>query len=254
MANTEQFLSIQSFNQCTSLISIKFNTGNYLLWKSQVLPLIKSMGIEHHLTKEDAPEKEICDKDGSSTINPAHNVWTTNDGLLTSWLLDIISQDVMSMVEGTKTAYQVWKFLENQLLTMTKESEIHVSETFLTLKKGYLTLDEYLKKFKHLCDKLTAIKKHLDDLTKVLHLARGLGSKYQGFRTVMLSKAPYHIFNQFVLALKAHDQMLSIENEDDKLSSINHNHAYYSQRGRSRGRGRHFLSKGRGFPQNRPRG
>lgn len=102
-------------------------------------------------------------------------------------------------------ASQVWKLLENQLLIMTKESEIHASETLLTLKKGSLTLDEYLKKFKYLCSKVAAIKKPLDDLTIVFHLVRDLGNRYQGFQTTMLSKPPYPFSNQFVLAFKAHD-------------------------------------------------
>ena len=67
-----------------------------------------------------------------------------------------------------------WKSLENQMLTMTKEIEIHVSYTLLTLKKGSSTLDVRLKKFKYICDKLAAMKKPLDDGTKVFHLARRL--------------------------------------------------------------------------------
>ncbi|KAL6314872.1 hypothetical protein AAG906_029088 [Vitis piasezkii] len=39
MANPENVLSIQAFHQCSSLVSIKLNMSNLLLWRSQVLPL-----------------------------------------------------------------------------------------------------------------------------------------------------------------------------------------------------------------------
>ncbi|KAL9417327.1 hypothetical protein AB3S75_040331 [Citrus x aurantiifolia] len=62
MATTEPVLSIQTFHQSSSFVSIKLNTTNYLLWRSQVLPLIKGMGILlHHLEKSNKPPCEIDD-------------------------------------------------------------------------------------------------------------------------------------------------------------------------------------------------
>lgn len=99
-----------------------------------------------------------------------------------------------------------------------------------------------------MCDKLAAMKKSIDNLSKVFTLARGLRSKYKDFKTAMLSKAPYPNFNQFVLALKVHEQMNQIELKEENVSLPNMNQAYYSQRGRGRGRGRHTsISRGRGF-------
>lgn len=51
---------------------------------------------------------------------------------------------------------------------MTKENELHLRETLLNMKKGTLSLEEYIRKFKAMCDKLAAMKKQLDDFTKVL--------------------------------------------------------------------------------------
>lgn len=247
MAKTETTLTIQSFHQCSSLISLKVSSSNYLLWKSQVLPLVRSLGIENHLTENKPPEKEIKDKDGEATLNPSYVTWINNDGLLTSWLLGIISEEVLSMIEGMESVHQVWSSVEDILLSITKENEIHINESVHCLKKGNLSLEEYIKKFKALSDKLAAMKKPLDDITKVFTLARGLGTNYKDFKTTMLSKAPYPTFNQFILALKAHEQMNQIEVEEEKSITPNHNQAFYSQRGRGRGRGRYFSSRGRGF-------
>ena len=50
--------------------------------------------------------------------------WSHNDGLLTSWLLGLMTKEVMLLLDGTETAYDVWNFLEEKLLPMTKEKEV----------------------------------------------------------------------------------------------------------------------------------
>lgn len=251
MAKQENPLTIQSFHQCASLISIKLNGSNYLLWKSQVLPLVRTLGLEEHITKEAPAIKASTEKSEDSTGDSQSSTWINNDGLLTSWLLGIIAEDVLASLEGIDSAYKVWKSLEDSLLTMTKENEIHLNESLLTLKKGNSSVEEYIRKFKAICDKLAALKKPLDDLTKVFHLARGLGSKYKDFSIAMLSKPPYPSYNHFVLALKMHEQLLLVEEEEEKSNQITINQAFFSNRGRSRGRGRHFSSRGRGFPHSK---
>ena len=83
-------LTIQSFHQCSSLVSLKLTTSNFLSWKSHVVLQIRSLGLEWHLIENSNPEKRIKDADGNLTSNPYYTTWLTN-GLLTSWLLGIIS-------------------------------------------------------------------------------------------------------------------------------------------------------------------
>lgn len=47
-----------------------------------------------------------------------------------------------------------------------------------TLKKGFMSVDDYLKKFKSICDNLAAIGKPVSDIDKVFQVAHGLGAKY----------------------------------------------------------------------------
>lgn len=73
------------------------------------------------------------------------------------------------------------------------------------MKLGSKSIEEYIKEFKGIYDSLMAIQKPLDEDSKVINFARGLGSKYKILRTVMLGKAPYPTFNQFVNALRGFD-------------------------------------------------
>lgn len=157
MENWEKTITIQSFKESTSFISIKLNTTNYLHWKSQVSPLIKSMGIEHHLTPatKDKKRRYVTKTGIKSQPCPCYldNKWWAANLLA----VGIVSEDVLNMIEGTETSYQIWKSLEEQLLTMTKKCEIHVSEALVTLNKGSLTLDKCLKKLGRLCDKVGSL-------------------------------------------------------------------------------------------------
>lgn len=76
VSQDEPKLTIQFFNQCISLVSIKLNTSNFLLWCSQVLPLSRSLGIAHHLIDANKLAKENFDENGEKLLNPQHSAWT----------------------------------------------------------------------------------------------------------------------------------------------------------------------------------
>lgn len=91
-----------------------------------------------------------------------------------------------------------------------------------------MCLDEYVKRFKGPSDKLTATKKPMD-ITKVFHLAHDLGMKYKEFRMTLLSKPPYLTYNQFLLALKACEQMMILKAKEEKQNLLNLNQAFVAQ-------------------------
>lgn len=69
-SKVEPKLSIQSFRQCSSLISLKLDSSNYLLWRTQLLLLIRSFGILHHITDENCSLQSLAGESNSTTINP----------------------------------------------------------------------------------------------------------------------------------------------------------------------------------------
>ena len=79
----EPELSLQSFHQC-SLISIKLSTTNFLLWRLQIIPLIRGLDIHYHIAANERPAKEIMNKKRDKISIPNYQIWVTNDGLLTS--------------------------------------------------------------------------------------------------------------------------------------------------------------------------
>ncbi|KAK2662672.1 hypothetical protein Ddye_001246 [Dipteronia dyeriana] len=141
-----------------------------------------SLGLYQHLSISEKPAEELADEEGNKIPNPHYHLWITNDGLLTSWLLRTIKEDILSMViDEADTAYEVWTSLEQQLLPVTVEKKDNLKKKLIGIKKGSRSIDEYLKDFKYTCDNLPAIKKPSFDLDKVFQFARGLGNQYMNF-------------------------------------------------------------------------
>ena len=69
------------------------------------------------------------------------------------------------------------------------------------MKLGTKPIDEYSKEFKGICDGLATIHKTVDEDSRVINFARGLGLKYKTFKAVMLGKALYPTFNQLLMLL-----------------------------------------------------
>jgi hypothetical protein len=167
MSVYEPKLSITSFLQCSSLVSIKLSTKNFLLSKSQILPLIRSLNLEHHITSFEKPADEVTKK----TKNAAREQWVMNDGLLlTPWLLSNNKEEVLNMIYGGDTTYLIWKTIHDQLLPNTEDSEAQLKNNLYGLSKGTLSLDEYIRKFKEISDKLAEIGKPLLDVDKVFQV------------------------------------------------------------------------------------
>jgi hypothetical protein len=249
----EPKLTISSFHQCSSLVSIKLSTTNFLLWKSQILPPIRSLNLEHHITSFEKPADEVTDSAGKTTKNAQKVQWVMNDGLLTSWLLSNMKEEVLSMIYGGDTAYSIWTTVHDQLLPNTEDSEAQLKNNLYGLSKGTLSLDEYIRKFKEICDKLAAIGKPLSDVDKVFQVSKGLGSKYKDFRIAVLSKPPYPSFNQFIMSLQNFEQVYL----EEEKPSLDHNHAFFTFRGRGRnmrgGRGNYRGRHTQSFVHNHPR-
>ena len=180
-----------------------------------MLALACSLGVLHHLTEKEKPTTKVVDESGDKVQNPKLNAWINNDSLLTSWLLGNMTE-VLGMVIRAKSTYELWSFLEVQLMPMTREKVVHLTDQLQSLKKGSLIMNEYLRKFKAICDSLAIVNKPLDDMDKVFQFARCLGIEYKDFIVAMFAKPPYPSFNQFVLALQGHKRMLLNEKDDKK--------------------------------------
>jgi hypothetical protein len=77
----------------------KLDDNNYLLWLSQVVPILKShelMGIVDG--SEQCPPTTITDAEGKEVQNPDLSAWNRRDQLLLSWINMSLTESVLSTV------------------------------------------------------------------------------------------------------------------------------------------------------------
>ncbi|KAG6749379.1 hypothetical protein POTOM_046424 [Populus tomentosa] len=84
-------------------ISIKLASNNYLLWKAQVLPVLRGYGLLGYVKDEvPCPESTIIGENGELQTNPAAAVWLRTDQLILGWMNSSLSDGPLSQVINSK--------------------------------------------------------------------------------------------------------------------------------------------------------
>lgn len=208
-ASSNVSLSAQGLHHLINIVSIKLNPANYLVWKTQILPLIESLKVAKYLHQEPPAELSTSDK-GEAVPNPALEQWKEQDLLLRSWITGILPEESLYLVVGCKTSRDVWECLEENYLQATKERKVQLKRQMQHTKKGDQSLADYFKSFKTIFDGLAAIQKPVAEDDKVVYLSQGLGPKHEILVTSMVSKPPFPTYTQFVTALQSYDLRLQI--------------------------------------------
>ncbi|WMV41791.1 hypothetical protein MTR67_035176 [Solanum verrucosum] len=125
-----------------------------------------------------------------------------SNAVITGHLSAAMTSVRRSLIE---TKFKGGECLEEAYLQATKDKKFKLKQHLQNVRLGTKKIDEYIKKFKGICDGLTAIHKPVDEDNKVINFDRGLGLKYKTFKIVMSGKAPYPTLNQFVKALMGFD-------------------------------------------------
>ncbi|XP_040959321.1 uncharacterized protein [Gossypium hirsutum] len=137
--------------------TIKLASHNFLLWKHQLLLILEGYGLEGFvLGTIPSPPPLVIGLEGQQLENPAFLVLTKQDKFLASWLLSIVTNDILVHLTTAKTSFDIWTTIERRFsakLTI-KVSSMH--HALYSLKKANLSVKEYVSKVKQLSDNLTA--------------------------------------------------------------------------------------------------
>ena len=98
----------------SNLISIKLTSSNYLLWVSQITPVLSCHDLIGFVDgSESCPSKYQLDEHQKETtiLNPAFVTWNKKDQCVLSLINATLSESVLGTVYGLKTARQAWTAL-----------------------------------------------------------------------------------------------------------------------------------------------
>ncbi|KAH0755844.1 hypothetical protein KY290_026114 [Solanum tuberosum] len=145
-------MSISSLHQFIAACSINLKPTNYLIWRSQISQLIHVMRLTYLITKNEQ-SKSSC-----STGQTIGKVVVE---------LDLRHLDRRNHVPNYGLLNcQGGECLEEAYLQATKDKKFKLKQHLQNVRLGTKKIDEYIKKFKGICDGLTAIHKPVDEDNK----------------------------------------------------------------------------------------
>ncbi|KAJ0102057.1 hypothetical protein Patl1_05000 [Pistacia atlantica] len=194
---TESNPTLLPFHTMIHLVTIKLSSSNYLLWTSQLLPLLESQELLKHVdgTLEPPP---WFDPPNSQTPNPKYLTWKTTDQRLLNLLLSSLTEKAMAEVVGLSTSREVWLTLENTFSHRSKARKIRLKDDLQSMKRGPRSVSEFSRAFKALCNQVHAIGRPVDGTDKVHWFLRGLGTEFSSFSTAQMVVTPLPCFGDLI--------------------------------------------------------
>ena len=105
--NISQQISTAGINPSGLTISLKLTRDNFLLWRTQILPVLAAYDVMDHI-EQDPPEKSSLNKDGQTCMNPSYKSWFKTDKVVLAIINSSLKESTMPIVVGKETAKEAW--------------------------------------------------------------------------------------------------------------------------------------------------
>jgi hypothetical protein len=229
-------MSQQVVNPLTGqVISEKLNKGNHVLWKMQVLVVIRGVGLEGYLTgKSSARTATIPSKDSDGkereVAKLAYEAWSLIDQRVTGFLLSIMGKESLSQVRVCCTTAKTWAVIEGNFTSATRVHTVNSRITLATTKKGDFSIVDYINNMCVMGGELAVASKPIDDNVLISYILTGLDFEYNSVITTLIAK------EKLTLG-EVYSQLLSFEQRLELQRSTEH-YVNVASRGRGNPRGR----------------
>lgn len=143
----------------THFINIKLNRNNFLLWKAQLIPYLRSQNLLHFVDGSIQPPTKYTTQtendESQQVINPEYTTWYQRDQWVLSVMLSSLTEKVLSQVLFLTTATEAWSVLQRSFASSSKARILQVRLQLSTTQKKEMNVSEYFHKMKNLADILS---------------------------------------------------------------------------------------------------
>ncbi|KAF3777916.1 Retrovirus-related Pol polyprotein from transposon TNT 1-94 [Nymphaea thermarum] len=235
--------SLLSSSFLSQLISQKLNHSNYLTWKRQIVPFIKSHRLFGHVdgtipappkyvnreVKRTVVGNEAAGSSAGSEVrieyetvdNPEHELWLAHDQSLVAYITSTLSKEVLGSIDDDLTALELWTTLATTYSQVSEARFLQLRRQFQDIKHGMRTVLQYLNEIKNVSDQLAAIGHPVSDKDKVQQALSGLGTKFDIFYTALEVLPILPSFEDLKAKLFQHE--VSRVQRQNSVSSNSHN-------------------------------
>lgn len=178
---------------------------------------------------------------GVSTVNPGKKIWYRMDRFIISCFNATFTRSVSSGTFGLTTSKQYWDYLRYEFTDQFAARRSLLRGQLQTIRRGNLSVTEYLNNLKEIIDNLAAINDRVSDEDIVMYTLNGLGRDFTQFViTAQHRETPYK-FVELHSRLVHHEQWMKNQEHDSNnvFDSTNAPSAFYSNfnRGSNNDRG-----------------
>jgi hypothetical protein len=222
------------------VVTIKLTKKNYLLWRAQLLPYLRSINLMGYLdgsTLAQAKQVALSIAAGTELIsNPAYTAWYNQDQQLISGLLSTMAEDVLRDVSHAASSKEAWDILKGMFSTSTQAHMVQIRVELTTTKELDLSVANYFTKIKNLAAEMAVAEAPLSDDEVLSYLLAGIPSNYDSFVTSITTKNEALSLEEVYAHLMAYEACQLCHQSELQVghaSSVN----YAGRGGGSRGRG-----------------
>ncbi|KAJ3701404.1 hypothetical protein LUZ61_005109 [Rhynchospora tenuis] len=167
-------------------IHTNLDQENFLLWRSQIIPVLRGHGLMGYLDgSATPPARTIVDGDGAIVPNPEFQQWQQQDQLILAWIFSSLSQSMLAQVVNCQSAAELWITITQIYGSHSMAKELDLKLQLQTLKKGGSTVSQYTQQMQNIADRLRSIGSGVSDQDLVAYTIQGLGSDYDAFVTAI---------------------------------------------------------------------
>jgi hypothetical protein len=163
----------------SNTISEKLTKANYVVWKAQILAVLRGAHLEGYLMTSTirAPQEKIKGKE-EVISNPVYEEWYTIDQQVLAYLLLSLSREIMGQVTIYTTSASAWSVIEGMYTSGTCAHSVNTCIALATMKKGSDSITEYINKACILADEMALTGKKIDDEELISYIFIGLDFEY----------------------------------------------------------------------------
>jgi histone deacetylase 1/2 len=203
-------------------ISEKLTDSNYLLWKQQVEPVIRSHRLHQFLVSPQIPVRFLTEDDclaGRET--EAYIAWDEQDQLLLSWLQSSLSSAVLTRSIGCRRSFELWERIHKHFHSHTRAKSRQLRTEMSSVKLQGLSISEYMLRIKTYVDSLTAIGDPISDNERIHVILQGLPQEYESTVTLISSRFEPLDDDEIESLLLSHEARLAQYRKDIVDLSVN---------------------------------
>nr|XP_051211696.1 uncharacterized protein LOC127329200 [Lolium perenne] len=170
------------------LLTVKLNADNYLLWRAQVLPLLRSHYLEGFVDGTlPCPSAviQVTTADGAPMVitNPTHRLWVAQDQAILGAIQSSLTPSVAGMVVFATSSRDAWATLDSSFSSQSMARSMAIRTKLGEIKKLDSSMSTYYHKVKEMADILSSIGQPLRDEEFTSFLLNGLDEDYEALPT-----------------------------------------------------------------------